>query len=349
MKLNPTRIVACAALSAALLAATPALGQTPADKTAAQVAFDKAIALMKQGEIKQACVLLEDSWRLDPAMGTQYQLGQCYEKSERLASAWASYTAVADAAKAAGMADREKWARDLAAKLEPKLSKLTIVVPPKVAALAELSIERDGQAVPRSLWGEAIPVDGGTHRVVARASGRSPWSGEITVGREQDEKSLELPMLPPAQQDETAPAAPATPARAPAPAGQPDETGDDGTGQTVAGIVVAGVGLAAITAGVVVGLVAKSDYDESGDEHCSEGFCDSAGIDAGEDARTLGNVATGLFIGGSAALVAGVVTWLTAPSGSAEVASRALPTSSAPQLDIVTGPGEAGLGLRARW
>ena len=53
-----------------------------------------------------ACEKLAKSQSLDPGMGTQYRLAECYEKLGRLASAYEQYTAVADAAKAAKKADR---------------------------------------------------------------------------------------------------------------------------------------------------------------------------------------------------------------------------------------------------
>jgi len=340
----------CAAVGvifAVLLASSAATGQSPEDKTAAQVAFDKGLALLEAGKPDEACPLFEDSLRLDAAMGTQYQLAQCYEQTGRIASAWASYTAVADAAQAQGMADREKWARERADALAPRLSKLTIVVPEAVAALRGLTVERDGRSVPRTLWGVAIPVDGGSHRVVATAPGRASFEGSVSVGAERAVARLELAMLEPAGEHDGS-GAPG-PATAPAHDQPTDGTaaGDEGSAQTIAGLVIAGVGVAAMVAGVAVGLAAKSGYDESGEEHCAEGFCDPEGVDAADDARVLGNVATGLFIGGGAALVAGVITWLTAPSGP-DVSARDA-ASGRWRIEVAAGPGDAGVGLRARW
>src|ERR1700733_12258593 len=103
---------AALALTVALAASRPALAQTSGEKAAAaQALFDEAMRLMKAGQAAEACPKLEESQRLDAGMGTQFRLGECYEKAGKLASAWASFIAVADTAAVARLPDREAAAR----------------------------------------------------------------------------------------------------------------------------------------------------------------------------------------------------------------------------------------------
>src|SRR4051794_26464548 len=101
------------ALAVALLFATGvAQAQTPApsaqDQAAAEGLFNDAKKLVADGKFADACPKFEESQRLDPAPGTQFNLAECYEHIGRTASAWALFLGVAQLAKSAGMQDREK-------------------------------------------------------------------------------------------------------------------------------------------------------------------------------------------------------------------------------------------------
>ncbi|MDB4996135.1 MAG: putative rane protein, partial [Myxococcaceae bacterium] len=112
-------------LAGATLLASNAYAGDPA---AAQQLFSDAKKLIAENKWADACPKLEESQRLDPGMGTQFNLANCYEHVGKTASAWAAFIEVAGQAKAAGQAPREKAARDRANVLEPKLSKLTVTV-----------------------------------------------------------------------------------------------------------------------------------------------------------------------------------------------------------------------------
>ena len=88
-----------------LLAAAVALFAAPLhaqqrDPAAAQALFDEATKLTKQGRYPEACEKLAESNRLDPGIGTQFHLADCYEQSGRFASAWAGFLDVASQARA---------------------------------------------------------------------------------------------------------------------------------------------------------------------------------------------------------------------------------------------------------
>lgn len=174
-----TRRVVAALVALAIAAPCPRALAAGESEKQAQTFFLDGMKLMGKKRYAEACESFARSQELDPGMGTQYRLAECYEKLGRLASAYQHFTAVADAAKAARKLDREAVARRRAAALEPRVSKLTISIPPAVAALAGLEVRRDGVPVDRELWGTPIPVDPGDHIVTVKAPGKKPFEGKV--------------------------------------------------------------------------------------------------------------------------------------------------------------------------
>src|SRR6186713_1130212 len=127
------RIGACGALTFALSGAlatfAPVARGQERDPAAAQALFDQARELIKQKKFVEACPKLQESNRLDPGIGTQFHLADCYEQSGRVASAWALFLDVASQARASGQLDREKAAQKRADNLQPRLPKLVVTVP----------------------------------------------------------------------------------------------------------------------------------------------------------------------------------------------------------------------------
>ena len=154
--------------------ALPAFGGTE-NEEAAQAAYDEALKLMKQKRYGEACAHLARSQDLDPAMGTQFRLAECYEKLGRNASAYDQYMLVAEAAKEAKQAQRESVARARAATLEAKIARLTIDLSPSVASLAGVEIRRDGVSLDKRLWGQSQTIDLGDHVVTVQAAGKHPF------------------------------------------------------------------------------------------------------------------------------------------------------------------------------
>lgn len=306
------RWLASIGAAAALLVAAPAAwAQSPADKAAAEALFDEAKRDMEAGRHAEAARKLEASQKLDAGVGTLLYLADAYEKSGRVASAWATFREAAYSAKAIGQADREKIARARAAELEPKLYRLKLV--PPASEPAGLEIRRNGAPVAKELWGSAVPVDPGSYVIEASAPGKKPWSTTYEVPAGAGAHAIDVPAL------EAAPAPPApapTPAAAApaAPAPKADEAASDGTTQRVVGGVIAGVGVVGIAVGAIfVGDALSKDAEA--DEHCEGTRCrDLEGQALSEDARSAADLSTVFFGVGAAALVGGVVLYLAAPS-----------------------------------
>jgi len=296
-----------------------------ADKAAAQSLFDEGRKLMTEGKFAQACPKLAESQKLDPGVGTEFHLADCYEHLGQTASAWAGFLEAASSAKAMGQGDREKVARDRAAALALRLSKLTIVSP-GAERLAGLEIKRDGAVVGRALWGTAIPVDPGAHVLEATAPGKKPWQGTAQVTAEKASVVATIPALEDAPTD-------AAVTSAPPPGGAVrTDVGGSGSGRRTLGLVVGTVGVVGIGVGTGFALNAKSKYNESLGL-CSpqdKNLCSSSGVTLRDQARSAGTLATVVLGLGGAALVAGAVLFVTAPAGSSETPRVAVVPAAAP-------------------
>lgn len=158
--------------------------------------FKEARALMEKSRWAEACPKLEESFRIDPGMGTLFNLADCNEHIGKLASAWTGFRDVAAAADAAGKGARAQLARERAAAIEPALSKLRVIVSADAATVGA-SIQRDGVEIGKLLWGTDVPVDQGRYLITAAAPGRKPWSQTVVVEETGKTVTVTVPALAP--------------------------------------------------------------------------------------------------------------------------------------------------------
>lgn len=315
-------------------AAPVARAQSADDKIAAEALFDQGKKLLGEGKFAEACPKLAESNRLDPGIGTMLYLGDCYERGGQTASAWGQFREAAQVAARQGD-KREKVARERASKLEPLLSKLMVTVAPS-SVVDGLEVRRDGTVINKALYGTEIPVDPGTHVVTATAPKRRAWESKVqvpptpgvvtvTVPILDEDKGLPPPVaLGPAPGPAKGPAGPEPAPVAGTNAGLPPEVAPPppaspsgaGSTQRIIGLSVAGAGIVGAAVGVVLGMGAKSSYDEQESlGNCQGTRCNQAGLTAREDASgqaTLGTIVMGV---GLAAVVGGGVLFFTAPKG----------------------------------
>jgi hypothetical protein len=224
----------------------------PSASAQARSLFREARRLMDKGSYADACPKLQESLRIDPGMGTHFNLAHCWEQIGLTASAWGAFLDVAAAAAGTGQSKREKAARERAAALEPKLSRLRIDVSRPTPGM---KVSRSGEEVGQGAWGEAMPIDPGTYHIEASAPEKRPWSGDVVVETPGATASIEVPPL----EDLVPPVVEAPPVAEPTPAPVSVEDRGSSTGHTVATLLVGAAGIGGVVAGIVYGLEARNE------------------------------------------------------------------------------------------
>ncbi len=307
------RLWLCAGITSATLFAAPgALADATTDKAMAETLFRDGLKLFDEGKVPEACRKLEASLKLDRVGGTLLALGICHEEEGLTATAWQELLAALSMAKAKGRADREKTAREHLDALEPKLSKLTIVVPPAARA-AGLEVRLDGTLVPEAGWGSATPVDPGMHAIVVSAPGRKEWKASVTIGKVADKQTLEVIPLDPAPPSTGSPSKDL---------GAPVVTSNDTSGRRNLGWVGVGVGGAFAAAAVGSFLLANKSTDDL--KAYRNGNCRLT-CDDGDRVASVRRWEAMTWISGGlslAALGVGVTLVVTSSSSSTTVAVR---------------------------
>lgn len=297
-------ITVAAALGAMLLGREAGAQPVAHDTAAAEAAFAEARTLMRQGSYAEACPKLEASFTLDPALGTLMNLSDCFERTGRTASAWVRYREAAAMAVQQGHREREVIARERVAALEPALCRLVI----RSQHGPGLSVRRDGAVVDHAALGLPVPVDPGTHVVLARAGG-----GEFTASADVQPPAtgaacplatIEIPALLAGEQRVASGTSPAGLDPTARPSWQASHT--MAAVAASAGVVALGIG----TVFMVKAASAKSD----GDALCTSAGCSPEGKMLLYDAGTNADAATVSVIIGAALIATGTVLWLTSPS-----------------------------------
>jgi hypothetical protein len=282
---------------------------TDQDKAAATALFDDARSLLADGKVAEACRKLEESRRLAPVTGTVLNLATCHEREGLTASAAAEFREARALAEHDHRDDRVAFAEEHLRALEPRLSTLLIVVPPE-ADVPGLGVTRDGVALGRAAWGTRIPVDPGTHVLVATAPGKTPWRLEVRVGPEADAQTATVARL----EDVTPPPLPVAPPP-PVEAAKPPPPPPDvvpppphglSTRRTWA-LAAGGAGVLGVGAGSVLGIVAIDKHHANG-AVCTASPC-SQSYTLNDQAKTAADGSTIAFSVGLVALGVGAFLW----------------------------------------
>jgi tetratricopeptide (TPR) repeat protein len=253
--------------------------------------FEEGRALAKAGKFSDACAKFEKSLELDPAVGTKLNDADCHEHLGHFAVAYRLFNEAADA-DAATNVDRSKYARGRADALAAKVG--TVVVRVEAPDGVELTI--GGRTVPVVAANVREVVDPGQVLVQANHAAGAGFTKIVDVAAGAT-VVVEVPAV-------TAPM----------------ETPVDGgrrKSRVYAAYTLGGVGAASLTAGIVLGFVARGRYREQIDAgNCTDTsppLCNVIGYSAQSNARTLANVGTGFGVAGLAVIGAGAVVFLTAP------------------------------------
>ncbi len=298
------------------LAILTATGTASADEKTqrADQLFEEGKAMLDK-DLAGACAKFEESLKFNAqAIGTLLNVALCDEKLGRFASASAKFAEARDRAKEQGMDVHLKAAEEHILALTDKVPHVTLKF--SELPLPQTSIVIDGKLIPFDAIANH-PIDPGAHDVVVSAPGHLAFKThfEVTAGEAKD---LPIPRL------------------------EKSVTVKVRSSRRTIGKITTATGIAALGTGVVLGLIAKSDYDAAtrtcnritvdGEEVWQ---CDSPGFAGTRSARTLGTVGTVVGGLGLAAVGVGAFLWLRGPK------------DSEPRVSVLPQLGPDGMGIAA--
>jgi len=302
------------AVLAMTMAFAPVASAGPTNQEKADALFKKGKTLLGQQQYKEACAAFEDSNKLDAQTGTVLNLALCYEGWGKVASAQRWYLEAEKLAAIKGDAKRGAAARQRADALTPRIPKILFTSLPETLP-ADLVVELDGAAVGLDALRAGLSVDPGPHAVVYTVEGAKKTIKLELQESATKEIKLDLPAPKVVEHPDTG-------------SGSGSGSGNGGTvelgpprgrSRRIAAVVTGSVGIVAVGAGVAIAFKARSDYNSAFDAHCDASGCDDAGYKDTHDARKMANLATVIVSVGGAAVVTGVILYLTAPKGRAPV------------------------------
>jgi len=299
-------------------------GPTVVDPSAAKRSSDlfrAGRAAAAAGDDKTACERFTQSDALQPAPGTQLNLGACEAKQGHLLAAREHFRKAGAGFKPDDV--RRAVAINSANDLTERLPVLTVHtaegVPPGV------QVTLDGAPLDLKVLEHGIELDPGTTKLVVSADGRKPREYEVVL-KEAEKRDLAVDVGEPLVA--VAADAPATPASLP-------PAIEDGSERRklehTLGFVGVGVGGAGILVGSIFGILA---FHEAGTvrANCTATYaCRPAGVSAASSGKTDGIVSTTMFVLGGIFGAAGayltVRTWKTADTQGTQAPAAALRVS----------------------
>jgi hypothetical protein len=306
------RELAAAVLLSLFVSAPTVHALTDQDRWAAHQQLTQAQELKKKGELPEALTHYEESLKLDPTkLQTMTELAELEEQLGKLEQARVHWAMARDKAGQAGAAVTKKRAEERLAALEQSTAHLTLQLAPDTPADAQILL--DGAALERATLGTALAANPGDHVVTVKAPGRDDATFPVKLAP-GDNQTLSVGPAPKA-----APPPPPPPPPSPIVAQKPpaDEgvslSTESGHTRRTLGIVAGSVGLVGIGAGAVFWSVGWRDRGHLGPDS--------------DRNITIGQIGV---VSGVVLLAAGVVLYVTAPSGDAKTARL----SVVPTLDI---------------
>lgn len=166
-------------LTLAATARAQGVDAKPADLSLARELFADATMLEARADWLAATAKLKRALTIKETPGLYYHLAHCEEQLGALVAAAADYARASELIREGAEAPDVEPLLPLAERrIESRLAKLELVVPPDVAAKAEL----DGRALPPSALGASVAVDPGAHRVLVRSPGRKDFAADLELG-----------------------------------------------------------------------------------------------------------------------------------------------------------------------
>lgn len=306
-------------LFSTMLVSSLTLAEPGANKAAADALFAEGRALMAQSKYAEACAKFVESDRFEAALGTSLNLGECHERLGHTASAYGAFGEAKRLAALRKDTEREAYAAERRAALEPRLSRIAISVPANVAGAKVLL---DGQELGLGAIGAAIPVDPGKHFVRAVAPDKQSFARELLVGAGPVTVAVEVVFS------------------ADKPIEAPWSTARS------AGVVIGAGGLVGVVAGGIFGVAAIVKNNDSKSECLSTDAtqCSLRGVSLRRQAGTFADVSTGTLLAGGALVGLGVGLFFL---GGRAVSEK--PGTTAFRIAPVISPGFGGAVVRVEF
>jgi hypothetical protein len=302
--------------------------------SSADAAFKRGRELLKAGKFADACIEFEHSQKLDPALGTEFNIAQCSEKVGKLARALELYRSMAERDT---NADRKKVVTDAVPKLEARVPHLLVKIgtPPPGFALT-LQVINSGLPPKALEANKSIEIDFGEYAIVAKATGTPDWTQNVRIDTEGKTTTLEPPLgakpstQPPLVPKTVAPPKTTGTTSLEAPVGEPDDPSPPKSKRKLYGIIGMSVGGAALAGGVVFGVIARGKWSDAkdvcGGTTCTTTEDQTRAQKLGDTAKSRATLST-IFVGaGVVAAGVGVVLFVTAPTSESQTRISAHPT-----------------------
>jgi len=286
-------LLGVALFAAAAAAAPPVAKPQPVDPAAAEALFEQGRRALEKNDLETACAKFAESQRLDPGVGTLMNWATCEERQGHIATAWQRWREAL--AQLPADDDRLAFARGRAAALEPRLPHLSITLRP--GAPSGTRVQRDGVVLGRTSLGTPLPVDPGVRSITVEARGFQPRTFRLAIA-EGEKKNLEV------EPGEPLPLASGS-----------DASASKASFRRSVGWALVGVGAAGVVTGIVTGVMLDAKNDEV-EANCGPDGCNSIGLDAADDGKTLLVVNTIGWGAAIAGLGAGTFLVLSSPPAS---------------------------------
>jgi hypothetical protein len=300
------RHIAGLVLLAALSSSAAARAQDIRDPAAAEELFRQGRAASEKQDFSTACAKFRESNRLDPAVGTVFNIADCEEKLGRLATSWTLFQEVVQRLPPAD--NRRAIAEQRASTLEARVPKLSIRL--AHSDRTDVTVRRDGVSLGTASLDTPLPVDPGDHVVIVEAPGTRAAEFHARVA-EGESAVLDVAIgdaLP-----ATGEVSPGVNSGVPVATPGPNHTAAYGVG---------GVGVAGLLTGAIAGVLTLNKKSTVNSD-CVGKQCSQAGLDAANAGKTLGVIATVGLITGAVGIGAATYLFVSAPSPTESARSSA--------------------------
>ncbi len=156
------------------------------DPKRADKLFNEALALSDKGNYLLAAEKYEASAKEDPSIGAYTNLGECYVRLTRYASAYDAMSTAADLARVRND-KREKPLRERMVEVLPKVPRFRLVVGDPTLRVTSVRVGSLGINEPA--WRTLFTLPAGEREIVAETN-RGEWRKQITVGESASDVAI---------------------------------------------------------------------------------------------------------------------------------------------------------------